>query len=442
MIEPLIVLLSAALIALASAAVVLVRQGHQRAREVRREQVEAIQSKQLPPSLHPRIDLSRCIGSGACVAACPESRVLAVVDGVASLVNPTSCIGHGECARACPVDAITLVLGHPDRPVRVPSVDADFQTRVPGLYVAGELAGMGLIYNAMTQGLQAARAVARLPPARAPGVHQLAVVGAGPAGLAATLQAMADGLDVVTLDQDTVGGTVAHYPRRKLVMTRTVELPLYGHLRLGEIRKEALLERWQEIIDSAGLQVREGARVERLERRDGIFELSVSGGEPVRAQRVILALGRRGSPRTLGVPGEALPKVMYRLEEPEQWTGARCLVVGGGDSAVEAAIALGEAGAKTWLSYRRGAFGRIRRRNKERLDEAVGAGRVVLLMRSTVLEISPESVRLMTEEGEQALENDVVIICAGGVLPTAMLEEAGVEIISCDGEPYLPGGRL
>ncbi len=235
----------------------------------RADHADALAKGAQPPSLHPKIALDRCIGSGSCVQVCPENDVLALLDGKAAVVNPTSCIGHGECLRACPVDAIELVLGSERRGVDIPLVDADFQTNVPGLYVVDELGGMGLVYNAMTQALQCVSAVVKagVPP-RDAGVHQLVIVGAGPAGLAASLAAKAEGLDAVTVDQESVGGTVLHYPRHKIVMTKPVKLPLYGPLRLTEVSKEALLKTWQDILDKTGIEVRTGVRVGGVTRGD------------------------------------------------------------------------------------------------------------------------------------------------------------------------------
>lgn len=393
-----------------------------------------------PPSLHPKIDLAKCIGCAACANACPEEGVLAVLDGKARVVHPTSCIGHGECMRSCPTDAIRLVLGTEKRGVDIPIVAADFQTNVPGLYVVGELGGMGLIYNAMTQGLQCMRGIVKDAPPRMPGVYQVVIVGAGPAGLAASLLALESKLEFVTVDQESIGGTVLQFPRQKIVMTRPVTLPLYGSVKVSSVAKEALLEIWNDILAKTGLEVRTRVRVEAVVKgNDGIFDLATSAGS-LRAQRVVLALGRRGSPRKLGIPGEELSKVTYRLLEPEHYQATRCLVIGGGDSAVEAAVALGEAGAKTHLSYRGEVFDRIKPKNQERLDRAVASGRVTVLMKTVAKEIRAGSVVLEAcgSEMTSELDNDYVLIFAGGVLPTAFLEKAGVTVQTFKGEEFAP----
>lgn len=404
----------------------------------RHDHAHALSAGAQPASLHPTVDLGRCIGSGACVTVCPEKDVLAVIDGKAQVANPTACIGHGECLRACPVDAIQLVLGTERRGVEIPLVSRTFETNVPGLFVVGELGGMGLVYNAMTQALQAMTAIGRSAPPAVPGVLQVLIVGAGPAGLAASLKAKQLGLVFETVDQESIGGTVLHYPRHKIVMTRPVDLPLYGKLRITEVSKEALLAKWQEILTSTGLVVRTEVKVEQVVRGpDGIFDVATSAG-PIRAQRVVLAMGRRGSPRKLGIEGEALAKVTYRLLEPERYANSRCLVVGGGDSAIEAAIALGEAGASVVLAYRGKTFDRIKKKNQEKLDKAVSANKVELALGSTPVAIGETEVILDSGGIHTALLNDYVLVFAGGILPTAFLEAAGVEVQTFKGELYAP----
>ncbi|MCB9669215.1 MAG: NAD(P)-binding domain-containing protein [Alphaproteobacteria bacterium] len=408
----------------------------------RADLADAMASGALPPSLHPRVDVGKCMGSGTCVDACPENDVLAVIDGRAHVVNPTACIGHGECLRACPVDAITLVLGNDQRGVDIPFVDKAFQTNVPGLYVVGELGGMGLIYNATTQALQCMEALLPSLPPASDGVKQVVIVGAGPAGLAASLKAMEAGLDFLTVDQESLGGTVLQFPRHKLVMTKPVVLPLYGPLKIGEIRKEELLEIWRDIVAKTGLQVMEETRVLGVTPlEDGTFEVALQGAKPVRTHRVVLAMGRRGTPRKLGVAGEALGKVVYRLLEPERYAGTRTLVVGGGDSALEAAVALAEAGAEVTLSYRGDDFGRAKKKNRTKIEAAIEGGKVRFLPNSQLVFISDDDVNLTTPEGPLELPNDYVLVFAGGVLPTKFLTEAGVQVDTYTGQAYAPANR-
>jgi thioredoxin reductase (NADPH) len=401
-----------------------------------RELVEQLGA--LPPSLHPRVDLQRCIGSGACTTVCPEKDVLQLVDGKATVTNPTACIGHGECLRACPVDAIELVLGSERRGVEIPLVAKDFQTSVPGLYVVGELGGMGLVYNAMTQALQAMDTITRSAPARVEGSHQLLIVGAGPAGLAASLAAKKAGLDFVTVDQEALGGTVLHYPRFKIVMTKPVELPYYGSLKLHEVKKEDLLAIWRKIAEKGQLTIREKVRVDKVTRgEDGVFVVETSQGT-LRAQKVLLAMGRRGSPRKLDVLGEDLPKVVYRLLEPEPFAGRDVLVVGGGDSAIEGALTLAEAGARVTLAHRGKAFDRLKPKNAKKLAESEASGKLAVLREARCTLIEEASVELDVAGSKRVLDNDDVFVLVGGVLPTAFLEAAGVEVRAFKGERYAP----
>src|ERR1700726_4697621 len=302
----------------------------------RRAQEESIASAMTEPaSLHPLIDPSLCLGCGACVKACPETAhhdVLGLINGKAVLVGPTDCIGHGACKTACPFDAITLVLGTERRGIDIPVLKPNFESNVPGVYVAGELGGMGLIKNALTQGQQALEAIAKANVKRR-GALDVLIVGAGPAGLAASLSAKKMGLTYQTVEQGSLGGAVFQYPRGKLVMTAPVELPLVGKVQFRNTSKEELLKFWTQACTGNGLKIQYQERVESVENKDGTFHVRTTTQQYVTAA-VLLAIGRRGTPRKLGVPGEELPKVVYRLIDPEQYCGQRVLVVGGGDSAL------------------------------------------------------------------------------------------------------------
>lgn len=383
-----------------------------------------------PVSLHPVIDPMSCIGCGACVKACPEGDVLGLIGGKAALVAPSECIGHGACRAACPVGAITLVFGTERRGVELPHVKPDFQTNVPGLYIAGELGGMGLIRNAIEQGRQAMEEIARRlrTEARRGGDADVAIIGGGPAGISASLAAQALGLRAVTIEQESLGGTVAHYPRGKLVMTAPAELPGYGKMKFREVGKEALLEFWSGVTRQAGLRIDYDERVEAMTRTGDGFELRTTR-RVVRAPTVLLAIGRRGTPRRLGAPGEDLPKVVYRMIDPDQYLGQRVLVVGGGDSALEAAATLAEeTDAQVVLAYRGQAFARAKTKNRDRVQAAEANGRLRVLLETDVARIEPDAVVLNRAGRSARLANDAVIICAGGVLPTSFLREAGVEI--------------
>ena len=381
-----------------------------------------------PASLHPVIDKELCIGCTSCVSACPEGDVLGIINDKAELINPTRCIGHGACAKACPMGGITLVFGTATRGVDIPMVDQNFQTNVPGIYLAGEIGGMGLIRNAMTQGVQAVEAICESIEKNSQDVLDLLIVGAGPAGIAASITAKHHGLRYKTIEQDSFGGTVSHYPRGKLVMTQAVALPGVGELKLGEIRKEELLKLWTDLRDKTGIEITYEEQLEKVENQNDHFVITTNKAQ-LTAQRILIAIGRRGTPRKLGAAGEDLSKVVYRLIDPEQYKGQHVLVVGGGDSAIEAAMAIAEQeGTTVILSYRSNAFGRAKELNRSRLQAMQDANTVEVLLNSKVKEITQDKV--IIEQQEKILEraNDAVIVNVGGVLPTGMLENMGIKI--------------
>ena len=383
-----------------------------------------------PVSLHPVIDLQRCVGCGACVKACPEQpehHVLGLIAGKAHLVSPSDCIGHGACRTACPVGAITLVFGSETRGVDIPVLTPEFETNVPGIFIAGELGGMGLIRNALSQGRQAVEALAKRRRSRSPGELDLVIVGAGPAGFSASLTAMSLGLRYVTLEQESLGGCVFQYPRGKLVMTEPAVLPIGGKVRFTQTSKEALLGFWQEIERKTGVVIRYRERVEAVACQAGGFLVRTPRAE-YRASSVLLAIGRRGTPRKLGVPGEELPKVVYRLIDPEQYVGQRVLVVGGGDSALEAAASIAEQpDTRVALSYRGDAFARARQKNRERVERARQSGKLHVVLGSNIKQIERDAVTLEQKGRQITIPNEAVIVSAGGILPTEFLRTVGVQ---------------
>lgn len=391
-----------------------------------------------PVSLHPVIDVNTCIKSGACVAACPEEDILGIMNGRGTVINASRCVGHGACFHACPVEAISLCIGTEKRGVDLPHVDQTYETNVEGIYIAGELGGMGLIRNAVEQGRQAMENLARSLNKTGGDSLDVVIIGAGPAGISATLAAKKHGLTSVTLEQESLGGTVYTFPRAKIVMTSPMELPLYGQVKLYDTSKSELLDLWNEVIDKHDIEIRERTRVERIEEENGNYEIFTNTGETFITKRILLAIGRRGTPRKLGVPGEEMEKVAYRLLEPERISGKNVMVVGGGDSAIESALLLTENNQVT-LSYRKDKFSRIKPKNLENILSAIDSGRVTMKYNTNVIEIQKDQVILKNSESgeEEAIANDQIFIFAGGILPTKFLESFGIRISKKFGEAVL-----
>lgn len=411
-----------------------------------------------PVSLHPRIDLDACIGSGSCVRACPERDVLAITDGRARLINPLACVGHSACMQACPVGAIELVFGTATRGVELPKLSPEFQTSQQGIFIIGELTGMGLIRNAVMQGKQVAETIVRsgrrggrtkersrddMPAlAEVQRGHyteadlDVIVVGAGPAGIAAALGCASHGLSVQIVEQSKYGGTIAHYPRAKVVMTGSLDLQGYGTVRKKTLSKEQLLDLWNDIRERTQLDVREGVRIESISREGDRWRVHGTNGYRDTAASVVLALGRRGAPRTLGVPGEELSKVAYRLLEPEPFAGKDVLVVGGGNAAADCVIALADAGTckSVAISYRRPQLSRLRASVRDRLDDLIAKGRVTPYLSTEVERIAADTVTLRGADGARDIPNDDVIVQIGGTSPSELLKSVGIQLVEKRGE--------
>ncbi|MFQ6613001.1 MAG: NAD(P)-binding domain-containing protein [Fidelibacterota bacterium] len=401
-----------------------------RRREARNKQrLEETRSRRQDQALmqHPIINRSLCIGCGICVDSCPEGDVLGLIDGKATIIHGSHCVGHAKCAENCPVGAIEVGLGDISQREDIPRLSEQFESNIPGIYIIGELSGLALIRNAIGHGIIAVDHIHSQVNGKPGDQRKLLIVGAGPAGLSAALRAKEKGLDYLVIDQDKPGGTILQYPRRKLTLVQPVEIPIWGTLDKEEYEKEELLEIWMSVLKTQNIQLKTNHKLLGISRDQEVFQVQTSRGN-LSAGFVILALGRRGTPRKLGIPGEELSKVMYKLLDAETYKGKKVLVVGGGDSAIEAALGLAhQEGNAVTISYRKSNFFRLKARNEANIDKAINDGILEVIFDSTVQAINPDSVEISTREDKRTLENDYVFIFAGGELPFPLLNGIGIE---------------
>ena len=388
-----------------------------------------------PVSLHPVVDVNSCIKSGACILACPEKDILGIRNGKATVINASRCVGHGACFHACPTQAISLHIGTEKRGVDLPHVNQNFESNVKGIFIAGEMGGMGLIRNAVEQGRQAAGNIARGIKTNTSHDYDLVIVGAGPAGIAATLEAKKLGLKTITFEQETLGGTVATFPRAKIVMTNPMDLPLHGKVKLHETNKMELLNIWNDVLGKNEIRIHENTKVQEIVPEKEGFRVNLKDSTSCTAQRVLLAIGRRGTPRKLGIDGEDMPKVAYRLLDAEYIKNKKITVVGGGDSAIESALLLMDENELT-LSYRKDTFSRLKPKNNVKIQEAISKQKLQVLLNSNLAKIEDNFIQVQLNDSSQkiSLENDLVYIFAGGELPAEFLKKAGITITKKYGE--------
>ena len=388
-------------------------------------------SRPVVPLVH-SINDDRCTGCDACVAVCPTD-VLELVGNKSRVVRGGDCIQCEQCALVCPTAALVM---HPRGTVapslRMPLLDEHYQA-ADGLYLIGEASGKPLLKNASNLGRAVVEHMVATGLQRGPARRGLleavdvAIVGSGPAGLSAALTAAEHGLRFVVLEKDElVASTVARWPLDKECMAEPYDVRALGLLPVWDTGRDELLARWHEILAEREIVVRTREAVEEVWRSDGGFELRTSRGQ-LCAERVVLAVGTRGKPRRLGVPGEHLPHVAPLLTDPARHRGQRVLVVGGGDSAVEAAISLAEAGARPLLSYRGRALSRCKAKNRQRLEGLVRLGAVDVRFSTTVTELCIEHAMLSTAGTQERVWCDAVLVCIGGDAPVKWLSAAGVQ---------------
>ncbi len=383
-----------------------------------------------PVSLHPYIDLNTCIGSAACIVECPEKDILGIVDGKATVINTSNCVGHGACFHACPVEAISLRIGTESRGVDLPHINQNFETNIKGIFIAGELGGMGLIKNSVEQGQQAIESIIKNKKPSKEGVSDVIIIGAGPAGISATLASKKYGLSSLTFEQDSLGGTVFTFPRAKIVMTSPMNLPLHGKVKLYDTSKDELLKLWEKVISENDIEIKENTKVDNIiPQQDDTFKIVTAGGDEYIGNNVLISIGRRGSSRKLNISGEISTKVAYRLLEPERICSKNIIVVGGGDSAMESAMLLKDDNEVTLLC-RDDNFTRSKPKNRELISDAIEEKTLQVIFNSNLVSLNDESCTYKVNEEEESkqVKNDLVYIFAGGELPTKFLEKPGVKI--------------
>jgi thioredoxin reductase len=307
---------------------------------------------------------------------------------------------------------------------RLPVVGDDGATAVPGLYVVGDLTGVPLLKFAADTGARAVRTIAGDPSfarrERDPGgsVHDLVIVGGGVSGMSAALAARELSLHFVVIEASEPFSTIVNFPKAKPIFTYPTTMVPAGSLQLAAKVKEPLVEELKRQTTRAGIVPKPG-RVERVHRKDGRLAVVLDGGETIFSHRVIIAIGRSGDFRRLGVPGEDLGKVANRLHDPNDFAGQDVLVVGGGDSALETAIALADAGGRVTLSHR----GSELSRPKPELVEAAASRPALRLAPGTrVREIRAADAVLAQDGGpDVTLANDAVFTMIGREAPLDLL---------------------
>lgn len=259
-------------------------------------------------------------------------------------------------------------------------------------------------------------------------VPHLVIVGAGPAGLSAFLSSRKFGLPAACLEKDATANTIKNFPKRKIVMAEPLDMPLVGPIWVGDTTREKLLEVWERILAKTAVPIVTGAKLDAV-RKEGKRFIVSAGGQEIPCDKIILALGTRGEPRKLKVPGEELPKVFYMLSDAQEFRGRAIAIVGGGDASLEASLALASQGCRVTLVVRGEGFPLAKARNREKIDAAVKQNTVNVRFQSAVREIKPKSVVVASGERVDEIENDFVFVMIGGELPFPLLEKIGIQIV-------------
>ncbi len=311
-----------------------------------------------------------------------------------------------------------------------PVLNDDGTCKLPGVRIVGDLTGVPLLKFSADTGARAVEAMAAEGAFEHPdpGTRGLVIIGAGVSGVSAAIEARTRGIDAVLLEAADSFSTIRNFPRKKPIFTYPTEMIPAGQMRFRSEVKEDLLDELQSQVDTQGIEITPG-RAERIERTSGKLLVHVADGPPLKAARVIVAIGRTGNFRKLNVPGEGLEKVSNRLIDPRGFEGKRVLVVGGGDSALEAAVSLADEGAQVDLSYRKQAFSRPKADNVASIERLERAGTLRLHLGTNVQEIAEDSVTLCGESGrDETLPNDQVFVLIGREPPLDFFRRSGIPI--------------
>lgn len=438
--------------------------------QITKEDLELIRQMEPngPDYPYPVIFPDRCIGCHACVEACPHD-VLAIVNGIATVVARDQCMEDTSCQVECPVNPKACVVVNTTKKIRsrpVPARDATFMTDVPGCYIIGDVSGTPLIKNAANEGADVIKHIAHELSNGTGGEPNadldVAIIGIGPAGLSAAITAQQYNLRYVGLEQDKVLATIEAYPKGKYVFFKPETMPSRGSIVVdgaGE-QREKILDAWTGAMRTNGVVINEGESckgIKKAEDGDYFAVQTEKGSEKekitYRARRVVLALGNRGTPMKLRLPGEEMrvtrdgrteDKVKYKLADPEIYRGRKIAVVGAGNSAIEAAVDLVARRHGDKISFRppdeinqvtliirSDMKNDLKFGNKLQVYQCIDEGKIKVYFGTSIKEIRDGEIVLMNARSSEVtatVSNDYIFAMIGGDRPTKFLEAIGIKI--------------